>query len=302
MKVIDLFAGAGGFSEGAKQAGCKVVWAANHWEEAVKVHAINHPETTHSCQDLQQADFSGLPDYDVLLASPSCQGHSRARGTDKPRHDSARSTAWAVVSCVEATLPKAFVVENVVEFTNWILFDNWASSLKKLGYSLKVNTLNAMEFGVPQSRERVFITGSRLGPALEVKSPELPHVPFKNIVDPSAGGWSCVAEKADSTKSQWMRGAVVHGTEFLIAYYGNEKFGRSLNKPLGTVTTKERFALVNGKNMRMLTRSEYTAAMGFPSDYRLPKSKTKAVHMLGNAVCPPVAKSILLQLKEQIDT
>jgi len=43
MNVIDLFAGAGGFSTGALMAGCRVVWAANHWQSAVEVHAINHP-------------------------------------------------------------------------------------------------------------------------------------------------------------------------------------------------------------------------------------------------------------------
>ena len=56
-------------------AGCSVVYAANHWPLAVEWHAANHPGTDHACQDLQQADFTALPDHDVLLASPSCQGH-----------------------------------------------------------------------------------------------------------------------------------------------------------------------------------------------------------------------------------
>jgi len=80
MDAIDLFAGLGGFSEGAEQAGVRVVWAANHWPAAVQVHANNHPETEHVCQDLQQADWTQVPKHDLLLASPACQGHSRARG------------------------------------------------------------------------------------------------------------------------------------------------------------------------------------------------------------------------------
>lgn len=79
MKAIDLFAGAGGFSTGAVMAGCSVVWAANHWPAAVAVHADNHPDTVHTCQDLQQADWTRVPAHDLLMASPACRGHSRAK-------------------------------------------------------------------------------------------------------------------------------------------------------------------------------------------------------------------------------
>ena len=87
MNAIDLFSGAGGFSTGAVMAGVPVVWAANHWPAAVQVHANNHPNTAHVCQDLQQADWTLVPPHDLLLASPACQGHSRARGKDRPHHD-----------------------------------------------------------------------------------------------------------------------------------------------------------------------------------------------------------------------
>jgi DNA (cytosine-5)-methyltransferase 1 len=96
--VVDLFAGLGGFSTGATQAGARVVWAANHWRAAVDLHAANHPGTEHACQDLHQTDWSTVPAHDILLASPACQGHSHARGKERPHHDAQRSTAWAVVS------------------------------------------------------------------------------------------------------------------------------------------------------------------------------------------------------------
>ena len=99
MKAIDLFAGAGGFSTGATLAGCNVVWAANHWQSAVEIHAANHPGAQHVCQDLHQANWAAVPADDILLASPCCQGHSKARGkaSGNPQHDTSRSTAWAVV-------------------------------------------------------------------------------------------------------------------------------------------------------------------------------------------------------------
>lgn len=300
LKVVDLFAGAGGFSTGATQAGCEVVWAANHWKDAVHVHECNHPKTFHSCQDLQQADFTSLPKYDVLLASPSCQGHSKARGVDKPHHDSARSTAWAVVACVEATEPKAFIVENVTEFITWTLYPQWKSCMEALGYKLAVNVLNAADFGVAQSRIRVFITGSKTKPLLVQTNPFKTHTPFKNLIEAGQYAWSLVSEKVASTKRKWANGIKDFGQDFLIAYYGSERGGRSINKPIGTVTTKEKFALINGDRMRMLSLSEYKNAMGFPKEYLLPKSKSLALHMLGNAVCPPVAKEILTQMQESM--
>jgi len=65
VRAIDLFAGAGGFTEGATQAGVHVVWAANHWALAVEAHALNHPATEHACQDLRQADWTALPHASV---------------------------------------------------------------------------------------------------------------------------------------------------------------------------------------------------------------------------------------------
>src|SRR5690606_12739929 len=108
MKAIDLFAGAGGFSTGAAMAGCEGVWAANHWPEAVRWHAANHPDAEHVCQDLHQARWEDVPAHDLMLASPCCQGHSKARGKahGNPQHDASRSTAWAVVSAAEYHRPE----------------------------------------------------------------------------------------------------------------------------------------------------------------------------------------------------
>lgn len=83
MRGIELFAGAGGGTTGATMAGIEILWAANHWPEAVNYHRQNHPKTKHVCQDLQQADWSLVPSHDLLIASPSCTGHSKARGKEK---------------------------------------------------------------------------------------------------------------------------------------------------------------------------------------------------------------------------
>lgn len=116
IRVVDLFAGAGGSSLGAHMVGCQVVFAANHWQQAVAVHAQNFPETEHACQDLRQFDFASLPDHDLLLASPACQGHARARGKDRgPVHDpTAENLALFVLQYLSARLPAPLCVTEVV--------------------------------------------------------------------------------------------------------------------------------------------------------------------------------------------
>lgn len=74
MDAIDLFAGFGGSSTGARMAGIRIGWAANHRPEAVKWHSANHPQTEHICQDLHQADWSLVPAHDLLLPSPLLPG------------------------------------------------------------------------------------------------------------------------------------------------------------------------------------------------------------------------------------
>jgi len=98
---------------------------------------------------------------------------------------------------------------------------------------------------------------------------------------------------------------------FLIKYYGNERDGHTLFGPLGTVTTRDRFGVVtvtidgvdyaiSDIGMRMLTAPELFAAQGFPSDYTIdfdfngkPLTKTAAVRMVGNSVCPPLPSALV---------
>ena len=65
-----------------------------------------------------------------------------------------------------------------------------------------------------------------------------------------------------------------------------------------TITTRDRHAVIDGERMRMLSVPEARAAMGFPASYILPENSRTAMHMLGNAVCPPVARDVLLAIKE----
>ena len=192
MNAIDLFAGLGGFSTAAQAAGCNVVWAANHWPEAVEWHSRNHPEAEHLCQDLHQADWSQVPAHDLLMASPCCQGHSKARGKAKgnPQHDASRSTAWAVVSAAEYHRPSVVVVENVPEFLDWQLYRPWELAMNALGYTCSPHIIDAADYGAPQNRVRLFIVMTRSKAPLMLNLQKQAPVPASTIIDFNAGNWS----------------------------------------------------------------------------------------------------------------
>lgn len=301
MKAIDLFAGAGGFSTGAVMAGCNVVWAANHWQAAVDVHLLNHPGAAHVCQDLQQADWTQVPAHDLLMASPACQGHSRAKGKERPHHDALRSTAWAVVSAAECHRPAVVLVENVPEFASWVLYGAWCAAMDALGYALSPMILDAADHGVAQHRRRLFIVGTRTKHPIELRLPKREHVGSGQIIDFDAGRWSQIGKpgRADATLARVASGRACHGIRFVTAYYGNETGGRSLSRPVGTITTRDRWAVIDGDRMRMLSVPECRRAMGFPDDYRLPDRAKDAMTMLGNAVVPMVARDVINAIRAQ---
>lgn len=298
IQAVDLFAGAGGFSTGAKDAGVEVIWAANHWQAAVDCHAQNHAHTEHVCQDLNLYPACEIPDHDLLLASPSCKGFSPARGKHQAHHDKHRATAWIVIDVLEAKRPEFAVVENVPEMRDWVLFPSWLDAVRRLGYSASEYIIDAADHGVPQSRVRLFVVLSRSKAPFILDLPSMPHVPIEGYLRWEEGGWSDIEtpRRAQRTLKR-IRQALLDGfgPRFLLPYYGSTRSGRSTLRPIGTLTTKPRYALVDAgrMKMRMLSVEEARCAMGFPESYQLPKNIATANMLLGNAVCPPVSRSIV---------
>ncbi|MEB0078062.1 DNA cytosine methyltransferase [Pseudomonas sp. CCI3.2] len=296
--AIDLFAGLGGWSTGARNAGVNVLWAANHWPVAVEWHAANHPDTQHICQDLHQADWTKVPAHDILLASPCCQGHSKARGksSGNPQHDASRSTAWAVVSALEFHRPKIAVVENVPEFMAWALYPAWEAAMKSLGYQVAPHVVDCADLGVPQNRVRMFLICTLSKAPLMLNIRQQQHVNATSFIDMQSGKWTNIDKpgRAQATLDRVKAGRIAFGDEFVFSYYGNTRSGRSLDRPIGTITTRDRWAIVSGDKMRMLDADENLLAMTFPKGTKRPDSHRLTVHMAGNAV-PPLAGQRVLE-------
>lgn len=267
-------------------------------------------------KDVDVFDFEVEEDHTFCLPGVvvhNCQGHSQAAsavGKNKrgkaPMHDALRSTAWAVVSCVEVHEPPAVLVENVPEFRNWRLYRTWRQALETLGYAVHEHVFDAADFGVPQNRKRLFISAVKGKKPLILEAPLKPRlVGFESCIDLSAGGWEPVSKKPIAVRQRVAKGRKNFPKGMFLSQHVTGHGGRSLDRPIWTITTKHQAAIVREgpreDEMRMLTVDEYRCGMGFPDDYWLPQNRTcDSVKLLGNAVCPPVARDLVKQIKERV--
>lgn len=301
IRVADMFSGLGGFSEAARLAGAHVVWAGNHWRDACEWHERNHGLKP-ACQDMHLVPWEDVPPHDLLLASWACQGFTPAKGNRTLYTDQQRATAWAVITALEFHRPEVFIGENVPAFERWELFPVWRAAVERLGYSMTTLTLNAADSGVPQERVRLFIVGTRSRHPIQLTMPQREHVPVNAVIDWHSGGWSQVEKprRAHKTLARVLAGRFRYGHRFVMPYYssGSGLTGRSVDRPIGTITTRARWAIVDGDRMRMLNNHEARACMGFHAGYRIPESPKLAMHLLGNAVCPPQGCDVIRAVKE----
>lgn len=259
---------------------------------------------------LEVFDFEVDEDHTFCLPGMvvhNCTGHTRARGVEQPHHDAARATAWCVIRVAEPHRPRVIVCENVPELRRWECYRAWRMALNDLGYVLSETVLDAADCGVPQHRVRLFVVavhrtvlGVRAGreadtPGVVIPAPSEPHVACRTVIDtdpiagPHTAAWRPWRDLCTNTVNAIRAARWLHGDDaFLVPYYGASRDrGWSLDRPIGTLTTHDRYAVVVGDVMRMLSVDELTRLMGFPADYPLQGTRADRVKQIGNAVCPP---------------
>lgn len=190
FKMVDLFAGAGGFSEGFRRVcdgiGMKLdLTAINHWPTAVETHSRNHPTARHFCESVFEVNPRDVaPDgyLDCLCASPECIYHSNARGGG-PCDEQSRSGAKDILRWLSEIDVRTVVVENVREFMDWgptykrdttykgkrhragtpiphkkgQMFREFLAGLQFLGYHVDYAVLNSADYGAYTARHRMFL-------------------------------------------------------------------------------------------------------------------------------------------------
>ena len=165
LSGVSLFSGAGGMDVGFIRAGVNVVAAYDIDRDACLTYEANHPEGIINCSDITQnlnnlRKFEGI---DIVFGGPPCQGFSVAGKMDPD--DPRSKLLWVFMEAVALIKPRSFICENVKALA---VLDKWSEIrhelfrlANQLGYTCKLITLNASNFGVPQSRERMFLIGFR---------------------------------------------------------------------------------------------------------------------------------------------
>lgn len=212
LVAVDLFSGFGGLTKGIETAGFSTIAAANHSEYKIQVHEANFPEVEHWIADLVDTESANyhsvrdLPKADLLAAGVSCVNHSQANtkkayeqglslfDLEDPefedsvtRSERDRATANCVLHYAAQHHPRLILVECTTELTSWgpaiqgkrkvgdgSTYRWWLKQFDILGYHHRVLYLNSMFFGVPQSRDRLYIAFWDK----KIPTPDLNHRPL----------------------------------------------------------------------------------------------------------------------------
>ncbi|MCG2778711.1 MAG: DNA cytosine methyltransferase [Desulfobacterales bacterium] len=313
LRTLDLFHGAGGSSIGAQMAGAEIIAGIDCWQVASDSYHRNFPEVQLVNEDIRKISIKNfhktIGDIDLIVASPECTSHSCAKG-GRDRCEESKLTAFEVTRFAREFRPKWIIIENVIQMKSWSGHSELLEKLWKLGYYVREQKLNAKDFGVPQSRKRLFLLCSLSGKADQIIPQNKKTKTARSIIDVNGGHRftplnSPKRAVATIERAERAFSKLGENEPFLIVYYGTDGSGgwQSLDRPLRTVTTLDRFAYVksssNGHMMRMLQPEELKAAMGFPKNYRLEaRTRRDKIKLMGNAVCPPVMKQLVKSLTE----
>jgi len=316
IRGLDIFCGVGGSSAGARGAGVSIVGGIDQCCLATAAYAANFPGAKVLTERLEH--ISGAEarrqfgKVDILLASPECTNHTCAKGS-APRSEASRATALQVVRLARALKPRWIVLENVIHMRPWSKYRALKAALVDLGYHVAEQVLDSSHFGVPQARRRLFLVADRdrepnlVGWRKKGRRPTVASILDRSTrwkMSPLLGNGRARDTLARARRA---RKALGNNSPFLLVYYGSDGSGgwQPVTRPLRTITTVDRFALVrptaDGHEMRMLQVPELKRAMGFTTEHQMDVgTRRDQVRLLGNAVCPPVMHAVVEALLDEV--
>ncbi|GGU41066.1 cytosine-specific methyltransferase [Streptomyces albospinus] len=165
LSVMDLFAGAGGLSEGFRQAGAHVLAGSDVDPDACATYRVNFPQAMCINGDIRQDEvreqvLNAGENLDILVGGPPCQAFSQVRNHSRLIDDPRNSLYREFVAMIGKMRPRAFVMENVPGMAQMGVLEQVVTDLALEGeYSVLPQVLDAADFGVPQTRKRIIFIG-----------------------------------------------------------------------------------------------------------------------------------------------
>ena len=294
MRTIDLFAGIGGIRLGFESVNCQTVFASEWDRDAQKIYQDNFGEIPKG--DITKISPQDIPDHDILLAGFPCQPFSII-GNLQGFSDTRGTLFFNIEEILRIKQPYAFLLENVKQLRTHDqgkTFTTIIKSIESLGYFIHSKVLNALDFGLPQKRERTFIIGFKENLSFRFQEPFLNYKPLINIlekdneVDPKLfASEAIVKNRIAKLKKEPFYPSILHenkgGNISVLPYSCALRAGGSYN-----------YLLVNG--IRRPSSRELLRLQGFPENFKLLCSYSTARRLTGNSVAVPVIQEIAKEM------
>ena len=298
IKFIDLFCGIGGFRVAMDQA-CiendlipECVFSSdidNYCQDSYEANFGHRP-----AGDITKIDEKDIPDHDVLFAGFPCQPFSII-GQMHGFNDIRGTLFFDIARIIKHKKPKAFILENVKQLVGHdggkTLKTIIKTLEKDLGYNVQFAVLNALDYGLPQKRERVIIVGHREPILFSYPSPIRPFKPLSEILEKK------VDEKHNASDYIAQKRKDKHKSAYKLSIWHENKAGNICSYPYSCALragASYNYLLVNGE--RRLTPREMFRLQGFPDSYKIVVADGQARKQAGNAVPVNIVKAVILKL------
>lgn len=300
FKFIDLFAGIGGIRLGFERVGGTCVFSSEWDADACKTYEANFNERP--AGDITKISAADIPDFDILLGGFPCQAFSII-GKKEGFADETRGTLFFEIERILKTKqPKAFMLENV---RNLVAHDRGRTlkviveHLETLGYNVYWKVLNALDFGVPQKRERIIIVGFK--DDVEFSFPEpIPKEQRKTLTDileDSVSDRYYVREEIKNSRISRLK-----DPNYPKPYISHENIGGSITPhPYSSALragASANYILINDE--RRPTERELLRLQGFPDDFKIVVSYTQLRKQAGNSVAVPVIEAVAKEMLKSL--
>jgi len=298
MKVVSLFSGVGGLDIGFIKAGHAVVWANDLYSDAVKTYRYNIGN--HIVEDsIYNVPSETIPDCNIVIGGFPCQGFSVAN-TKRKAEDSRNELYKQMIRVIKDKKPQFFVAENVkglLTLAKGFVIKTIIDDFSAVGYKVKYQLLNAADYGVPQLRQRVIITGVRDDIDFNYEVPKKQY--NENGID-GLKRWVSVKDALqdlpDPDKPHDLTNHEYSKYKITISKYLGHRLIDG-DKPAPTVTARgdDRGGVVilhHFNNERRMTCRELATIQSFPLDFAFSGTRSSVYRQIANAVPPLLAYNI----------
>ena len=297
LKYIDLFCGIGGFRLAAEQVCSErsvspaCVFSSDIDPDAQDAYEPNFGERPHG--DITKIHEREVPDHDILLGGFPCQAFSIC-GDQRGFEDTRGTLFFDIARILKEKRPSAFVLENVKQLRSHnqghTLY-RIMETLRNIGYHADYRILNALDFGVPQKRERIFIVGFREQRNHVWPKGGVPMKPLSEVLEEDVPEFYYASEKIKRNRINSI--ANKKRPDELTIWHEN-KGGNISPLPFSCALragASYNYLLVNGE--RRLTEREMLRLQGFPDTYKIVCGYQATRKQAGNSVAVPVVAAVI---------